>query len=137
LLEYREQTGINARLLIEDARLARFPGDVEVQLNRVIQEALTNVRKHSGAKQAWIRFWHVNNHIQITIEDNGKGFDPLHLKNNGAQHFGLAIMRERAESVGGEFQIASQPGLGTKIMLQVPRMPLIEDPDENIKDFVG
>jgi nitrate/nitrite-specific signal transduction histidine kinase len=135
LIEYREQTGINARLLIEDARLGRFPGDVEVQLNRVIQEALTNVRKHSGAKQAWIRFRQENNHIQITIEDNGKGFDPLHL--NSAQHFGLAIMRERAESVGGEFQIASQPGLGTKIMLQVPRMPLIEDPHENTTYFAG
>jgi two-component system nitrate/nitrite sensor histidine kinase NarX len=56
LAEYRAQCGIEAQLYIADGRLAEFPVEVQVQVNRIIQEALTNVRKHSGASRAEVRF---------------------------------------------------------------------------------
>jgi signal transduction histidine kinase len=137
LTEYRTKFGIDARLFVEDECLAEFPSEVQVQVNRIIQEALTNVRKHSGAKQAWVRFERVNHHVRIGIEDDGKGFDPSHLEQSRSKHFGLQIMRERAESVGGELVIDSQLGSGTRVALHVPIFPMIEDPHENTTYFAG
>jgi nitrate/nitrite-specific signal transduction histidine kinase len=130
LTEYRAQCGIEVQLYIADERLAEFPVEVQVQVNRIIQEALTNVRKHSGASCAAVRFGREDGHIQIQIEDNGKGFDPNEIKANGSGHYGLQIMRERAESVGGELEIDSEDGVGTRVTLLVPIYPIIEDPHE-------
>jgi signal transduction histidine kinase len=130
LAEYRAHYGIDANLIIENGWLTRFPAEVEVQVNRIIQEALTNVRKHAEAKHVWVRFERNDNHVRIRIEDDGIGFDPANLKRNGAQHFGLQIMRERAESVGGELEIDSRPGAGTQVLLQVAMFPTFEDSHE-------
>ncbi len=137
LAEYRAHCGIDAQLAVEDAYLAMFPAEVEVQVNRIIQEALTNVRKHSGASKVWVRFERDNHHVKIRIEDDGKGFDPAQLKQDGQRHFGLQIMRERAESVGGELEIDSQIGCGTRVTLQVAMFPRIEDPHESTAYLVG
>jgi signal transduction histidine kinase len=120
LVEYQAHHLIDTQLIVEDESLTRFPAEVEVQVNRIIHEALTNVHKHSGASKAWIRFGRDDRHIRICIEDNGQGFDPAQLEENGSQHFGLQIMRERAESVGGELDISSQIESGTRILLRVP-----------------
>lgn len=128
--QYRAQYGIGVRLAVEDERLAEFPVEIQVQVHRIVQEALTNVRKHSKASQAWVRFEQVDHSVRIQVEDNGKGFDPAALTGNGSAQFGLQIMRERAESVGGELEIDSKPGAGTRVRLYVPIFPLIEDPHE-------
>lgn len=135
--QYRAQYGISVSLSVEDARLAEFPVEVQVQVHRIIQEALTNVRKHSNASQAWVRIERVDHTVRIQVEDNGKGFDPLASSRNGSTHFGLQIMRERAESVGGELEIDSKAGAGTRVRLYVPIYPVIEDPHEDTPYIVG
>jgi nitrate/nitrite-specific signal transduction histidine kinase len=101
-------------------------GDLEPHINKqianIVQEALLNVHKHSKANNAWVHFCHDGDMIQIIIEDDGKGFKQeqyLILKNSQA-HFGLDIMQERAESIGGNLIINSQPGNGTRIELNIP-----------------
>ena len=131
LAEYQIQTGIRANLFVEDERLTEFPVEVQVQLNRIIQEALTNARKHSRATEACVRFERVNSHIEICIQDNGTGFDLEELSHNGSGHFGLQIMRERAASVGGEIAIDSQRGIGTRVKISVPVYPAIEEPHDD------
>jgi PAS domain S-box-containing protein len=99
---------------------------VEVQLLRIIQEALSNVRKHAGARQVQVSFAVQGDQAQVTVEDDGRGFDPTTLGDGtqysvrNSQHFGLRIMRERAEAVGGGLQVYSAPGQGTKVIVQIP-----------------
>ena len=128
LIGYRAQSGIDVRLVIDNFQVIRFPAEVEVQVNRIIQEALTNVRKHSGASHAFVRFQCEDHHVRVSIEDNGKGFDANHSNGDGAKHFGLQIMSERASSVGGDLLVDSQVGAGTKIILEMPLMPVIAIP---------
>ncbi|MDO8612026.1 MAG: ATP-binding protein, partial [Dehalococcoidia bacterium] len=85
----------------------------------VIQEALTNVRKHAGAKRAWVRIASGPREIGISIEDKGRGFDPAILNEDGPR-FGVRTMRERVERVGGRFQIESSPGHGTTVRIYLP-----------------
>ncbi|MBI5305697.1 MAG: GAF domain-containing protein [Chloroflexi bacterium] len=131
LTEYRAHYGIDAQLVVEPGCHADFPPEIQVQVNRIIQEALTNVRKHSGANQTRVRFEQMDRQVRISIEDNGKGFDPAHLNQENHQHVGLQIMRERAESVGGELMIDSRDGSGTRVMLLVPIYPVVEAPHED------
>ncbi len=92
----------------------------ELQLLRIIQEALTNVRKYAGTNLARIYIEAQAENIQVVIEDQGAGFDPLAVA--GDAHFGLQIMRERAASVSGTFTAESQPGSGTRLTVVVPRI---------------
>ncbi len=91
------------------------------QLMRIVQEALTNVRKHARARSARVMFTSANDRIQVCIEDNGVGFDVDQLLKADDQRFGLTSMRDRAESVGGSFTLYSQPGCGTRVMVELPR----------------
>jgi signal transduction histidine kinase len=88
----------------------------EVQLVRILQEALTNIRLHADANHVWAKFHPENGGLSVSIVDNGIGFIETELK----KHFGLKSMRERTESVNGKISIASQPGKGTKISLWLP-----------------
>jgi len=119
LQKFSRQAGIRAELEVQGDGALQFSPDVEVQLVRVIQEALTNVRKHAKADRAWIRIGRQNGEIDIRIEDNGRGFDSALLRTNG-QHFGVRIMKERVETVGGRFEIESSPGYGTKVQIYLP-----------------
>jgi signal transduction histidine kinase len=121
LAEYRAYYGLETSLAIDDESLAEFPADVGVQISRIIQESLTNVRKHAQAGKAWIRFEPDNTHVRIMVEDNGRGFEPAQLTGEGRQYFGLQIRRERAEGVHGSLELISQPGQGTRVVLRVPR----------------
>jgi len=86
----------------------------------LIQEALANVRKHSQASNAWVRFEADGEQAVITVEDDGRGFDPSRIWQDRHEHFGLQTMRERAESVGGVLQITTQHGRGTRLTVQLP-----------------
>lgn len=93
---------------------------VEVQLLRIIQEALTNVRKHGGARQAMIRLDVVNGHVRAIVQDDGRGFEVSAATSFDSGRFGLSYMRERAAEVGGEVAFDSTPGRGTVVTITVP-----------------
>ena len=123
LAEYRTHYGLDARLVVDNESLPRFPTDVRVQVIRIIQEALTNVRKHARASNAWVRFEQDGDWARISVEDDGQGFDPAQVTGEGRRYFGLQIMRERAESVGGDLELNSRPGKGTRVVIRVPLTP--------------
>ena len=102
-----------------DAEYAQLTPSVEIQLMRIIQEALTNVRKHSRATTVGIMFERDNNELCVTITDNGQGFDLARVPSVGRPRFGLHTMRERAEAVGGVLSIDTTPGQGTKVEIRM------------------
>jgi PAS domain S-box-containing protein len=98
---------------------------IKILLYRSIRELLTNVAKHSTAKLVRITSSKVNNDILITVEDDGTGFDmsKLESKAGNSKGFGLFSIRERLTHIGGQFDIRSGDGKGTKITLLVPLKP--------------
>jgi PAS domain S-box-containing protein len=92
---------------------------IEVQLMRIIQEALSNVRKHARAEMVRIDFACSGASLQINICDDGQGFEPAVVARK-SERYGLQSMRERAEELGGTLQVVSQPGQGTQVLVQVP-----------------
>jgi signal transduction histidine kinase len=119
---FREQSGIPTDLTLgagADA-LALSP-EREVQLLRIVQEALTNVRKHAGASHAWVRLDSDGGEtVSIVIGDDGSGFNPAAAERNHRPHFGLCTMRERAEAVGGMLSVDTTLGAGTRITVVLP-----------------
>jgi signal transduction histidine kinase len=93
---------------------------VELQLIRIVQEALTNVRKHARATAVKIDIVRENGRVCASIADDGIGFDPAIRTRSDFPRFGLATMRERAESAGGDLTIESAPGSGTTVTFKVP-----------------
>ncbi len=91
--------------------------DVEQCIYRIAQEAVTNVAKHGNAKRLTVKLESQQGKIQLTVSDDGVGFRPDEV--NGTGHFGLAGMRERAQSAGGKLSITSGPGKGTTVQLTV------------------
>jgi len=122
LHEFSQQAGIQVRLEVsEEHSHIRIAPEVEVQLIRIVQEALNNIRKHSGAHAAQVRLWQETDAVMISVEDDGVGFDPALAPADGQRHYGLTGIRERAESVGGTLTIRSASGTGTQVVLRVPR----------------
>jgi signal transduction histidine kinase len=100
----------------------RLDARVENTLFRIAQEALTNVAKHAQATRVTVTTKVDNRTLRLVVADNGIGFEPAHLPApDGYPHFGLFIMSERAESVGGVFHIESRTGSGTKLIVEVTR----------------
>jgi signal transduction histidine kinase len=121
---WREQSDIEAQLSIEPpgGRLEALNPGAELQLLRIIQEALANVRKHSGANRVLVRLAESPAAIEAVVEDHGRGFAPRRGRvhgDHGAPHFGLATMRERAESIGGTLEVESSPGEGTRVRVWI------------------
>lgn len=93
--------------------------EVELQLVRVVQEALSNVRKHSAARQAQVRLVRQDDYLLVIIQDNGVGFNPWAWSGDQLAHFGLQTMRERTEMVGAILSIESEPGRGTTVTVRL------------------
>jgi len=91
-------------------------------LFRIVQEALNNVHRHSGASEACITVECQEAEVRVTVSDNGKGFElPQQLSDFAGQgKLGLTGMAERAQLVGGELEVISQIGKGTKIIVKAP-----------------
>jgi two-component system sensor histidine kinase UhpB len=100
-----------------DVQFARLPPLLEGTMFRIVQEALNNVRRHSGAERAAVRLTQSGNRVRIEIEDAGSGFD---LDNVPDQRFGLRGIRERARLFDGKATIESAPGRGTRILVELP-----------------
>lgn len=105
-----------------------LPAPVETALFRIAQEALTNVRKHSGSKRAYVALQSTGLTVRLKVQDWGRGIDPNVLTNGSGpgERVGLSGMRERVALLGGEFRVSSQPGSGTVIVAEVP-IPVEED----------
>jgi signal transduction histidine kinase len=106
----------------EDNNSCRLIPEAEIALFRVIQEAITNINRHAGARNVEISCDSTSDWAQIGISDDGIGFDPadVTLSPETGHGLGLLGMRERLELVGGDFEISSIPGEGTSIDIRVP-----------------
>lgn len=99
----------------------RLPGEVELILFRIAQEAMHNVARHSQATHVWIRLARGEGDLIMEVRDNGRGFDPKAVMAGGSgRGLGLAGMRERASLIGGQLEIDSYPGRGTIIRVRIP-----------------
>ncbi len=118
---YKTSYGIDTELFLpEDLSENVLNTDVGIQVIRVIQEAMTNANKHGGAHSVKVAFLHEDGHLNISISDDGKGFSPDKLIHETGKHFGLMFMKERMAQISGSVNIESQPGTGTKVVLNVP-----------------
>lgn len=120
LQKFSRQSGVHTKFLVRDDAMPTFSPSVEVQLIRVIQEALTNIRKHASAQNATVAFEKNGSWTEITIKDDGIGFEPSKLSEGDARGFGLRTMSERIEGVGGAVSIESTPGKGTSVTIRLP-----------------
>ncbi len=93
-----------------------LPRNVSLPIYRVVQEALTNIAKHSQSTEVSIYLQTTSRQLNVLIQDNGVGYDP----DQNISGFGIQGMQERVLALGGLFSIASQLGLGCKVMVQVP-----------------
>jgi signal transduction histidine kinase len=108
----------NIELLVEDGFPNRPPGEAGVELLRVVQEALTNTRYHSGAKSVVVTLKVEGSDLVVEISDDGQGFE----LEAAAPGVGLSSMQERAAIVGGRLEIESEVGQGTSVCLRVPSL---------------
>ncbi|MCZ7574243.1 MAG: histidine kinase [Ardenticatenaceae bacterium] len=120
LEEFELQYGITTEFEADGTTDLAFTATQEIQLLRIVQEALSNVRKHADAQRVRVRFQRVNDAIRITIADNGTGFDLAAVERSARRTFGLAIMQERAESLGGVLRLHSRAVAGTTVKVQIP-----------------
>ena len=123
LADYQEDFGLQVRLEIVGDLRDQWASRAGGQVLRIIQEALSNARKHSGAQGVVLRIEENHTWARVSIEDEGQGFSPERVLDQGRRHVGLTVMQERAHKVGGTLVIDSQPGQGTRILLQVPFSP--------------
>lgn len=113
------RTNIPVTVTVEGAGV--LPADVQVILYRLCQEGLNNIAKHARASQVTIYLQYLLKEVIIRIQDNGRGFDP---KRTAEGHYGLGIMRQRAEAIGARLTIVSQPGQGTEITIDWTETPM-------------
>ncbi len=118
--EEQSQIPLTLETVPTDGFEPRMTSLAELQLLRIIQEALANVRKHSEATRATVVLRHCPAQIEVTITDNGSGFNVTDIGPRRFPRFGLATMRERAESANGTFELDSKPGIGTTLRVTIP-----------------
>jgi signal transduction histidine kinase len=122
--EFAHRTGVSLRLACKPLT-ARLPAEGELALYRILQKALENVEKHARARHVTVSL-RQRAFVQLTINDDGVGFDPEHheARRKGKGGLGLLSMRERATYVGGVFKIKSVRGTGTVIEVLIPLPPI-------------
>jgi two-component system sensor histidine kinase DegS len=113
--EFQARHGISVTVSVDGIDNRLDPGQ-KASVLRIVQEALQNVRKHAAASEVRIGL----EGDQLTIVDNGRGFDVMRLASGASRNFGLQFMRERAELLGSQLQIESRQGEGTRILLSLP-----------------
>jgi len=97
-----------------------FGPEARAQLFRIIQEAMSNARKHGDAKRVRITFERGERLAHVVIQDDGRGFDSAALASGKGKGFGLQFMRERADEFGGRVEVKAIPGEGTRVVVEVP-----------------
>ncbi len=97
----------------------QFNPSVEVQILRIVQEALANARKHARASQIQLTLSFQIGECRLIVEDDGHGFDPNHVTRGPWPHLGLQSMQERAAAIGARFTLDTAPGRGTRVILDL------------------
>jgi signal transduction histidine kinase len=115
--EFEDRYLVSTRFSVRNVPSAVRP-DVSVALYRIAQEALQNVAKHSGAKRVNIALVGTNRTLELSIRDNGGGFDPQ--KISGIRGLGLTSIVERTTALGGKISIEAKPGDGVRVHVSVP-----------------
>ena len=107
---------------------ARLPAAHELAFYRIAQEALNNSRRHARAKNARVQLRFQRDATLLVVNDDGRGIETPARQDASAgqaqpaaEHLGLKGMRERAQSVGGQFEVVSEPGTGTRISVTIPK----------------
>ena len=116
---FRRQTGIETELRFGPGAGAPLAPDEQLQVLFILQEALSNVRKHSEASHVRIDVAN-DRDFSLVIADDGQGYDPAEVAERGESHVGLHIMRERAARMRAVIKLESQPGAGTRVALTLP-----------------
>lgn len=118
--QFSRQTGVTVHLE-GDPEAISLPSDEGIHIYRIVQEALSNVARHSKAEEAWVMLKQDDAELHVEIRDEGQGFAPDAEMNQAAgEGFGLMGMRERAERVNGDLAIQSAPGKGMRVSVRVP-----------------
>jgi two-component system sensor histidine kinase DegS len=120
IANYMDETGQNVELHVfgEPTSLASI---VELASFRIVQEALNNIRKHAGARNAHVKLEFMKEAIKLVITDDGKGFDKGNVKSQDIDGgYGLLSMKERVDLLNGKLDVISTPGKGTKIFASIP-----------------
>jgi signal transduction histidine kinase len=120
--DYAHAHGIAVEVQAPTSDAARLPEEVETALFRIAQEALTNTAKHAAAKQVRIDVAQQPAWVQLTVSDDGRGFQQQEPASGG--QLGLSGMHERAALLGGSVHVTSEPGRGTTVIV---RLPLAEE----------
>lgn len=110
----------NILVAVTVAGQGALPTEVQVAFYRLCQEGLNNIAKHAGASRVEIHLQHEAGAVEVRLRDDGRGFDPEHTPPG---HYGLSMMRERAEAVGAVLSVTSQPGHGTDITIRWAEAP--------------
>lgn len=118
---FEEQSDIKTNLDIPfDFNWEEISTSIRINILNIVKEALNNVRKHSNAAKASVSFLVASRQLDVTIEDEGKGFDTQCYKRDGKNSFGLDIMRERAQQINAQIDIESRVGKGSRVILSIP-----------------
>ncbi|MCR4411457.1 MAG: sensor histidine kinase [Thermoguttaceae bacterium] len=123
--QWRQQYDLEIEF-VHRGRLGRIAPPLETAIYRVVQEGLTNARRHSHSRRVRVVLRRRARVVQVSIRDWGKGFDPDRV---GPGRFGLRGIRERAELLGGSASIRSRPGRGTRIAVDLPLIENCSDED--------
>ena len=115
---FERQTGVPVALQLDGQTVPLEP-DAQLQVMHILQEALSNVRKHARATHVQVEVRRGPGH-HFVVRDDGRGFDPEARAADASEHVGLPIMRERAQRIGATLEVRSQPGRGTEISLSLP-----------------
>jgi signal transduction histidine kinase len=117
---WENQSGVHPELVVNIEREGRLTDLAEVQLLRIIQEALSNVRKHAHANRVTISVWDEPGFLVTRVTDDGRGIAPNVRPVFGVPQFGMSTMRERAEAVSGTIEVDSKNNEGTTITIRLP-----------------
>jgi two-component system, NarL family, nitrate/nitrite sensor histidine kinase NarX len=117
--KFRDQTGVDASFKADGSGGPPFAREEQLQILFIVQEALSNIRKHAGADSVLVRV-RDGRDFSLSISDNGVGFDSAAVPTAGNSHVGLHIMRERARHINADLAIDSGSGTGTTVRLHVP-----------------
>ena len=115
---WQAHAGVDCRLVVKGE--PRLSPNAQLQVLRIVQESLANIRKHAGARRVDVTLEQDETWLRVTVQDDGAGFTPGELGRSELPRFGLSTMRERAGNLGGKFLLESSPGAGTRVTVELP-----------------
>jgi PAS domain S-box-containing protein len=127
--QHQQRTGIATQVV---GHVGDVPGDAAIASFRAAQEALTNVVRHAQAQHVWIELSQSDSVLELMVRDDGVGFDVTRIRQQAASrgHLGLLGMKERVQILGGNLEVDSKPGFGTRIRISLPLAEPIPEPAE-------